>query len=181
MSGPGTVTFGQPEMPQTTAEFSAAGEYVLRLTASDGSQDVHDEVRIVAGSDPFEAWQRRHFNEEQLADPNISGADADPDGDGHTNSEEYTAETLPLDPDSVLRLLGVDRRDGSPEDYWVRFTVVADRSYTVQYRDGLDPAGEWQRLGDAVAGAGAEELEVQDPNPSVDSPRFYRVMTPALP
>lgn len=34
--GPGTVTFSQPAKPISTATFSSAGEYVLRLTASDG-------------------------------------------------------------------------------------------------------------------------------------------------
>src|SRR5262249_36570804 len=36
MSGPGTVTFGNPSLPSTTASFSQAGTYILRLTAFDG-------------------------------------------------------------------------------------------------------------------------------------------------
>jgi hypothetical protein len=36
VSGPGTVTFGGINAPSTTATFSAAGTYVLRLTATDG-------------------------------------------------------------------------------------------------------------------------------------------------
>ncbi len=35
-SGPGTVTFGTPALASTTATFSAPGDYILRLTASDG-------------------------------------------------------------------------------------------------------------------------------------------------
>lgn len=35
-SGPGTVTFGTPTQASTTATFSSAGDYVLRLTANDG-------------------------------------------------------------------------------------------------------------------------------------------------
>ena len=37
VSGPGGVTFGDPSQLTTTAIFDAAGTYVLRLTASDGS------------------------------------------------------------------------------------------------------------------------------------------------
>ncbi len=37
VSGPGTVTFSAPTSATTTASFSAAGTYVLRLTASDGA------------------------------------------------------------------------------------------------------------------------------------------------
>src|SRR6185369_12883750 len=44
VSGPGTVTFGNANSAVTTAQFSAVGDYVLRLSASDGaylaSQDV---------------------------------------------------------------------------------------------------------------------------------------------
>ena len=36
VSGPGTVTFGNASALSTTASFSVAGTYVLRLTASDG-------------------------------------------------------------------------------------------------------------------------------------------------
>ncbi len=46
-SGPGTVTFGSASTPATTATFSAAGTYVLRLTASDGSLSAFDETTVV--------------------------------------------------------------------------------------------------------------------------------------
>ena len=46
ISGPGTVTFGNAANASTTASFSAAGTYVLRLTASDGSLSAFDEVTI---------------------------------------------------------------------------------------------------------------------------------------
>ena len=42
MSGPGTVAFAQAAAATTTATFSAAGTYVLMLTANDG---------LLAGSD----------------------------------------------------------------------------------------------------------------------------------
>lgn len=46
VSGPGTVTFGNASAASTTASFSQAGVYVLRLTASDGSLQAMDEVQI---------------------------------------------------------------------------------------------------------------------------------------
>ena len=36
-SGPGAVTFGDPSSMSTQASFAAAGDYVLRLTVSDGA------------------------------------------------------------------------------------------------------------------------------------------------
>lgn len=47
VSGPGTVTFGNPNAVDTTASFSAAGTYVLRLTADDGQLDASATVRLV--------------------------------------------------------------------------------------------------------------------------------------
>ena len=49
MSGPGTVTFGSVSATNTTATFSAAGTYVLRLTASDGQFSGTDEATVNVG------------------------------------------------------------------------------------------------------------------------------------
>ena len=46
-SGPGTVTFGNPALTNTTANFSAAGTYTLELSANDGMHAVaYDAVGI---------------------------------------------------------------------------------------------------------------------------------------
>ncbi len=46
VSGPGTVTFGNPNAAVTTANFSAAGSYVLRLTGDDGAFSNSDDAII---------------------------------------------------------------------------------------------------------------------------------------
>jgi hypothetical protein len=46
LSGPGTVTFGNASVVATTATFSVAGSYTLRLTANDGAVSVFDDVAI---------------------------------------------------------------------------------------------------------------------------------------
>ncbi len=46
VSGPGTVTFADPSKPATTAAFSAAGSYTLRLTADDTALTSSDEIVI---------------------------------------------------------------------------------------------------------------------------------------
>lgn len=45
-SGPGTVSFGDANRASTSATFSEAGSYVLRLTASDGDLAASDDVTI---------------------------------------------------------------------------------------------------------------------------------------
>jgi hypothetical protein len=48
LNGPGTVTFSAPTAADTTASFSAAGVYTLRVTASDGSLSSFDDVQVTA-------------------------------------------------------------------------------------------------------------------------------------
>ncbi|HEX8150503.1 MAG TPA: PKD domain-containing protein [Pyrinomonadaceae bacterium] len=47
VSGPGAVTFADPQSPQTTATFSAPGSYLLRLAASDGQLTGLDRTTVV--------------------------------------------------------------------------------------------------------------------------------------
>ena len=46
VSGPGTVTFGNADAVDTTATFSAAGTYVLRLSATDSALSAADDVTV---------------------------------------------------------------------------------------------------------------------------------------
>jgi hypothetical protein len=52
LSGPGTVTFGDANALSTTASFSAAGSYALRLTASDGALTSADDVLVTVNAEP---------------------------------------------------------------------------------------------------------------------------------
>jgi RHS repeat-associated protein len=48
VSGPGEVAFSRPNSAVTDATFTLPGEYVLRLTASDGQHSVSDELTVTA-------------------------------------------------------------------------------------------------------------------------------------
>ncbi len=50
VSGPGAVTFGNSQSAESTASFSVAGTYVLRLTATDGSLSASDEMTVVVSN-----------------------------------------------------------------------------------------------------------------------------------
>ena len=47
VSGPGAVTFAHPHLADSTAGFSDAGTYVLRLSASDSALAVSDTLKVV--------------------------------------------------------------------------------------------------------------------------------------
>ena len=52
VSGVGTVTFANPAARATTATFSVAGTYVLRLTASDSALSAIDDIVVVVNPAP---------------------------------------------------------------------------------------------------------------------------------
>ena len=52
VSGPGDVSFGDVAALETTASFSVAGTYVLRLTADDGKVSAYDELSVLAEPAP---------------------------------------------------------------------------------------------------------------------------------
>jgi len=54
--GPGTVTFGSGTAAITTATFSAAGVYTLRLTADDGALSSNADVQIGIGASVTTTW-----------------------------------------------------------------------------------------------------------------------------
>jgi PKD repeat protein len=51
-SGPGNVTFGNASSANTTAQFSTAGTYTLRLTANDGELAAFAELTVTVTDPP---------------------------------------------------------------------------------------------------------------------------------
>jgi hypothetical protein len=179
-SGPGTVTFAQPNIPRTTAGFSLPGIYVLRLTATDGVLQVQDEMTMSVTGDTYEEWKARHFNAAELLNPAISGDAADPDGDGHTNREEYMADTNPRDPNSVLHIVQIRLIPGNPAGLQIQFDSVAGRSYSLESRPASS-AGSWQNLIQIPTRTTTGVVTLDLPAPSDGEPRFYRILTPQQP
>lgn len=52
VAGPGTVTFSAPNAAATTAAFSLAGQYTLRLTANDGASAGFDDLVVTVNPAP---------------------------------------------------------------------------------------------------------------------------------
>jgi len=63
VSGPGTVTFASPNALSTSATFSAAGSYVLRLTASDGALSAQDDVTVTVNAAPTNGLTAQYYKD----------------------------------------------------------------------------------------------------------------------
>src|SRR5262249_38246711 len=104
VAGPGTVAFGSPMSPVTTAMFSTNGIYVLQLTASNGlSQSSRTvEVRVETPctvEDPagLAAWWPANANAKDV----VSGQQAILNGATFTNGEAGQAFNFDGTDDSV--------------------------------------------------------------------------------
>lgn len=105
----------------------------------------------------FAEWQSDHFSPAQLADPDISGPLADPDGDGLANMLEYAAVKNPLafskPPVAVVSL-----PDGTVQFSWERrrhAVEITPASAQLQLWSGTGP---W--LNADAAGAGVTQTSV---------------------
>jgi hypothetical protein len=130
----------------------------------------------LAAADATE-WRSIYFTLAERADPGISGDDADPDGDGMTNRQEYLAGT---DPRSAQSVFDVNSVQASGDSVIVTFQAASGRTYTVQYRDGVGEPATWNRLADIPSRSSAGTETVIDSIPSPNG-RFYRVVSPAVP
>jgi hypothetical protein len=120
-----------------------------------------------------DAWEIQYFG--SINDPRAT-PNADPDGDGFTNLQEYYAGTDPLDANSLLKINSVNVASGTAA---IRFNAIAGRTYSILYHGAL-PNGSWLKLVDIPAQGSSGIVTVNDPTIGV-APRFYRLVTPKLP
>jgi hypothetical protein len=173
ISGPGAVSFENPNAARTKASFTQPGAYTLRLTAGDGAFIETSDV-VVTVTNGIASWKAQYFSPAELAVPGISGDLADPDHDGQNNHQEYIAGTNPRDIQSVLRLEVV----ADSGAHRLRFVAAAGRTYTVLYRDSVI-SGSWLRLLDVPSSESEGIFEISEPDSAGE--RYYRLITPQQP
>ncbi len=179
IDGPAPVAFAHPTLYRTLATFPQPGTYQLRLSAGDGASTVADNLSVLVRDDAYNAWRLFHFTAVELANPDISGDDADPDHDRQSNRDEFLSGTLPRDPASVLRLDLVHPTDNNPA-LRLRLPVVSGHSYSLLASDSLS-SDSWSRLQDIPTASTDHLEEILIPLPPTPTTRYYRVVTPALP
>jgi len=117
------------------------------------------------------------FTPGELADPAVSGDNADPDKDTFGNRQEYVAGTNPKDSSSYLRVADVEAAE---DNLVIRFEAVGDKSYTIQGREEA-AEGAWKRVLDLSpqgAKGTTKSVEVLDTLNSPERKKFYRIVTP---
>ena len=148
-----------------------ATPYLLRKAA--GTDNAVTSPGDSDGDGLPDAWEIQYFG--SINDPRAT-PNADPDGDGFTNLQEYLAGTDPKDPNSSLKFDSVTMAGSQT---LLRFTAVASRTYTVLYRDDLSN-GTWLRLQNVPGQPGTGPVDVTDSGAGASATRFYRIVTPAL-
>lgn len=152
--GPGTVTvdpvmeFYPPGTPITLTATPTPGNHFIRWsggvsgTANPITFTLRSSFPVTARfserQDFFTGWRQHYFTTAELADPAISGLDADPDGDQITNAGEYAFGTDPkaLNAGSGIEILpgSNPHSDGTLRLAYTRPANAADITYILQAR-----------------------------------------------
>jgi sugar lactone lactonase YvrE len=150
--------------------FSASpnGIALFHATVQDGLITVGDRSGSSWGDGIPDSWRLLWFGTVSNA---LSAADADPDGDGASNWEEYVAGTNPLDATSVFQLL--PGGSFAPSGFTLQWPSVVNKSYTIQSSSGLSP-GNWTTLASNILGNG-QILQWTDTN-ATGQALFYRAL-----
>jgi len=116
-----------------------------------------------------DAWEIQYFG--SIGAPNAN-PNADPDGDGFNNLQEYRAGTNPLDANSYLRFDSVTRSSGIVV---LQFNAAAGKPYRVLTRTNVT-SGTWQTLTNVPPQPTSGPMTCIDPNQGTT--KFYRLVTP---
>jgi len=112
-----------------------------------------------------DSWRIQYFGSN--TDPR-SYPDADPDGDGLSNYQEYKLGTNPLDANDNLR---INASSGGNKAVNLRFRTSAGRKYRIEASENLQP-GSWTTVQTDVLGTGGD---VELPRSGTDAHYYYRV------
>jgi hypothetical protein len=153
------------------AQTGAYSVVVYNSSAATASENAYVSIGADYDRDGMDDnWELAHgFNPFDASDAN-----ADADGDGISNLQEYVAGTDPHDNSSYL---SVDKIEPGANTT-ITFNAAPGRSYTIEFTDSLSPAN-WQKLTDVFGGDNGWTAQVNDQPPV--STRYYRIVTPVQP
>ncbi len=173
--GPGSVTFGNAALSDTTATLGQPGMYVLRLTADDGGAQTFKDLSFMGCTKPFEVWQAQNWSGSGgFHDPNAAQAQ-DADFDGQLNLLEYAFGTAPR---AVNGEPVVQSTATVGPDKFLRLTVpknpaATDVTYTVQATSTLPTPASWSSNGLIIESNTSTQLIVRDSVPIAPGVQRY--------
>jgi polygalacturonase len=128
--------------------------------------------------DPFVAWQLLYFGCTNLVTCPQAAGDADFDGDGISNTNEFLAGTNPTNSASGLRIISTVRRT---TDVVITWTTAGGFTNTIQATSGNGNGGYTNNFADisgpiSIQGSGDTTTNYVDGGGATNSPsRYYRV------
>lgn len=147
--------------------------YAISSIGPAGESALSSEISATPLSE-IQAWRLANFG--SFENSGDAHDDADPDGDGATNAEEFKFGTDPNDRTSVLAISAIVR---SNSDALISFSSVSGRIYRIEWSDSLQP-GSWTAVltnnipQENLPGTGSL-IQIIDSNGSTQSRRFYRI------
>lgn len=123
----------------------------------------------------FEAWRQEHFTSAQLADPEVSGPEADAAGDGTPNLLKYAVGLDPWTP-ATARLPQVDEVGDEILLTYTRLQAAPDLDYEVELSHdliGWEPAGNALETVDRVEQGETETITARLTGGAVDAERTF--------
>jgi hypothetical protein len=181
LSGPNLRIVNQPAhgtvaLSATTATYypeeGFAGADTFTFAANNGFNDsnlgtVTVTVNLVdTDADGLPDWWELKYG----GTPTALNADADLDGDGYTNRQEYEAHTDPTDLRSAVRIFGFGLNSGGAR---LDFTSTLGQKFVVERTDNLT-SGIWTNVSGIVWGR-TDTTSFSDPMADQPSRRFFRV------
>jgi hypothetical protein len=177
-------TVSYSDDPPWPASADGLGHSLHRALARFGSEPLHWTAQPptpgVTGSSPQD-WRAQFFTAEELANPALSGALADADGDGQPNHLEYLMGSHPRSATSTSRYDITLTAAGTIE---VRFSLrdgVAGITTTLEQSPNLtdwQPASTFTLTSSQPNGNGTSTLTYTGPPPT--TPHFYRIAIAGL-
>ncbi|MGE4489033.1 MAG: sialate O-acetylesterase, partial [Kiritimatiellales bacterium] len=152
-----------------TVENVQASSITLRMPAHDVAVTAVYRTIDTVGDGVPDTWRSSYFGGSGSTTNSDSAADADPDGDGVVNRDEYLAGTSPVDADSVFKL----NNALSGDEIALRFRALKGLRYRLETTDSLT-APSWETILFNITGDGAEKSFML---PTAETNGFYRVRT----
>jgi hypothetical protein len=164
------ATFGVPAetFEQVMRDVAFLG---IRSEWIDGTteREALDNFRLSKAPDAYWDWIDDYFTGADLANEQIAGKLADPDADGMSNWDEYTADTDPTDEDDFLR---IERISVAGTNCLLEFHSRAGRLYGIVASPTLTASNLWTSVTNDIPGTGAL---LAAPVPITGTQRFYRL------